>query len=212
MFPNKFKAVLMTENDDILEYGEAKISLKNKTVDFTNSFVPLMIIGTHVKIVCSENNVNTHLITGTTYLSSPQLLRVDNINIKLLENAEKVLSMEVSIPAQILEINQKTGLFNVKTVKKWIDCTVSSISAEKLYFYTSWKKTASNNVSMIKISQPVFSCETSLNIKIGGKPIIFGDKYKYIYNISEINEKDKKSLLTFIKQYSTLIIDNVNSR
>lgn len=211
MFPNKCKAVLMTENNDILEYGEAKISLKNKTVDFTNSFVPLMIIGTHVKIVCSENDVNTHLITGTTYLSSQNLLRVENLTIKLLDGAEKVLSMEVSIPAQILEINQKSGLFSIKTVKKWIDCTISSISADKLHFYTSWRKTASNNISMIKISQPVFPCETSIDVRIGGKPIIFGDKYKYIYNISEMNEKDKKSLLTFIKQYSTLIIDNVNS-
>lgn len=211
MFPNKCKAVLMTEHNDILEYGEARISLKNKTVDFTGGFVPLMIIGTPVRVICSENNINTHLITGTTYLSSQQLLRIDNINIRLLENAEKVLTMEVSIPAQIFEINQKSGFFSIKTAKKWYDCVISSISAEKICFYTTWRKTSSNNISKIKIAQPVFPSETELNIKIGGKPIIFGEKYKYIYSISEMNEKDKKSLLTFIKQYSRLILDNVNS-
>lgn len=212
MFPNKCKAILMTENNQVLEYGDAKISLKNKSVDFTNSFVPLLMIGTPVKIICCENGQNTHLITGSTYLSSSQLLRVDNITIKLLEGAENVLTMEVSVPAKILETSQKASFFNTRTIKKWIDCTISSISAEKICFYTSWRKTASSNISTIQIAQPIFSSSTDISIRIGGKPIIFGEKYKYIYNITNLEEKERASLLTFIKQYSTLVIENVNSR
>ncbi|MGN0605726.1 MAG: hypothetical protein ACI4JM_04300 [Oscillospiraceae bacterium] len=211
MFPNKCKAILMTENNSILEYGEAKISLKNKTVDFVNSFVPLLPMSTMVKIICCENETNTHLITGNVYLSSTTLLRIDNINIKLFDGAEQVLTMEVSIPAKILEISQKASFFSVRTTKKWLDCTISSISAEKICFYTSWRKTAASNVSKIQIHQPVFPSATDISIKISGKPIIFGEKYKYIYSLTGLKEKERSTLHTFIRQYSTLIIDNVNS-
>lgn len=201
----------MTQNNNILEYGEAKISLKNKSVDFTGSFVPLMTIGTPVKIVCCENEQNTHIIKGSVYLSSSQLLRIDDISIKLLENAEQVLTMEVSIPAKILEVSKHSTFFSTKSVKKWIDCTISSISANKVCFYTSWKKTSSSNASRIQIAQPIFPSDTDIDIKIGAKPIIFGENYKYTYNMINIDESEQKSMLTFIKQYSTLMIDQINS-
>ncbi len=211
MFPNKCKAILMTENNDILEYGEAKISLKNKTVDFTGNFVPLMTIGTPIKIVCCEGEQNTHLIQGSTYLSSEKLLRIDNISLKLLEDAEKVLTMEVAIPAKILEVTKKATFFSTKSVKQWIDCTISSISADRVCFHTSWKKTSASNISRIKIAQPVFPADTDIEVKISGKPVIFGEKYKYIYSMVDIDESEKKSLLTFIKQYSTLMVNQINS-
>lgn len=211
MFPNKCKAILMTDTNSILEYGEAKISLKNKTVDFMNSFVPLLPMSTTVKIICCESETNTHLITGTVYLSATTLMRIDNISMQLLDGAEKVLSMDVSIPARILETSQKASFFSVRTTKKWIDCTISAISAERVCFYTSWKKTAASNISKIQIHQPVFPGSTDINIKISGKPIIFGEKYKYTYDFTGLKEKERKSLLTFIRQYSTLLTDNVNS-
>lgn len=211
MFPNKCKAILMTENNDILEYGEAKISLKNKSVDFTANFVPLMTIGTPIRVICYEGEQKTHLIKGSTYLASDKLLRIDNISIKLLDDAEKVLTMEVSIPAKILEVTKKATLFTTKSVKKWNDCTISSISADKVCFHTSWRKTSSSNISKIQIAQPIFPAETDIELKISAKPIIFGEKYKYTYDMVNIEESERQSLLTFIKQYSTLMLEKLNS-
>ncbi len=212
MFPSNCKAILKTAENQILEYGTAKISVNNRSVDFTSNFVPLMKIGTPLKIVCYEGKSSTHVIRGEVYLSSPKLMRLVSIKITVLPGAERSLTLETSFNAKIAVPTIKTGLFNNKSLTNWTDCRVCSISVDKISFYTTWQKTDEDRSLTIEISAPIFRKPTKISLNLDGKYMLFNSKSKYNYLIKNANQsKIKNDILEFIRSYSILLLKDTLS-
>ncbi len=199
MFSNNFQAILMSENDVLLEYGFASISIKNKSVDFTNTFVPLIKIGATVKIICSKNGQNTHSFTGEVYLSSKKLLRITSVKCTLLPDAEKILSVNSNINAEILLPIIKAKAFTTQSPQKTINCLITSISTQTLTFNSSQLEFDWESPLTIKISEPIFNNSSTINILANKNSLVFGDKARYDCRIVAINDTAILELITFIR-------------
>ncbi len=101
MIPNRFEAVLKTEDDRILETGVACISAEDQSIEFKNEFVPLLKLGSTAKIVRIEDEREIHCFTGQVYLSSRRLLRIISISDELFPEAFNYLWLNTSIHAKI---------------------------------------------------------------------------------------------------------------
>lgn len=135
-----FKAILKTEDDIVLEEGYACILHEERAVQFRNAFVPLMKLGTTAKIVRVMDDQETHCFIGQVYLSSSKLLRIVNVNDKLLTEVELALSVETSIKAKLRPILPMAETFHLpigKLIK--FDAEVYSISMKTIKFTSTEK-------------------------------------------------------------------------
>lgn len=201
MFPEKCKAILSADDNNILEPGTVTASIADKSAEFTGKFVPLFMLGTPVRLFCYENGFHTHTISGKVYISTSEFLRVVDIQTYVCPDAEIYGSAEIEMRAKILSSVQKTGVFRSKITRYWTDCTVCSISAEKITFYSQWQKSETNDFQTIRLGMPVFTSPVEISLRADGKHLIFGKNYKYTYSIIDENPKTKKGILDFIRQY-----------
>lgn len=207
MFPSNCKAVLKTMDENIVEYGQANISLKEKFVEFTSQFVPLLKIDTEAKIICLEGISSTHIITGRVYLSSKNLLRLVGIKCTLIPGAERVLETPTFLRAKIYKPVVKKGIFSKsKIVHKWDDCTVISISLNQIAIRASRIMCEYEDQLKIKIGGPIFSKETEINLKLAQNGLMFGKNSKYVYKIIKMKENEQEELADFIKLGSLELI------
>lgn len=207
MFPSNCKAVLKTLDDNIVEYGQANISLKEKYVEFSSQFVPLLKIDTEAKIICLEGNASTHIITGRVFLSSKNLLRLIDIRCTLIPGAEKFLETPTFLRAKIYKPIVKKGIFSKnKIAHKWDDCTVISVSMNQIVLRASRIMCEYENQLKIKIGNPIFSKETEITLQLAQNGLMFGKNSKYIYKIVKMKEKEQAELAEYIKLGSMELI------
>ncbi len=207
MFPSNCKAVLKTLDDNIVEYGQANISLKEKYVEFSSQFVPLLKIDTEAKIICLEGNASTHIITGRVFLSSKNLLRLINVRCTLIPGAEKFLETPTFLRAKIYKPIVKKGIFSKnKIVHKWDDCTVISVSMTQIVLRASRIMCEYENQLKIKIGNPIFSKETEITLQLAQNGLMFGKNSKYIYKIVKMKEREQAELAEYIKLGSMELI------
>ncbi len=200
MFPSNCKAVLKTMDDNIVEYGQANISLKEKYVEFSSQFVPLLKIDTEAKIICLEGNASTHIITGRVFLSSKNLLRLVDITCMLIPGAENVLETPTFLRAKIYKPVVKKGIFSKnKIAHKWDDCTIISVSMHHIVLRASRIMCEYEDVLKIKVGSPIFSKETEINLQLAQNGLMFGKNSKYIYKILKMKEKEQAELAEYIK-------------
>ncbi len=207
MFPSNCKAVLKTMDDNIIEYGQANISLKEKFVEFTSQFVPLLKVDTEAKIICLEGVASTHIITGKVFLSSKNLLRLVGIRCMLIPGAENYLETPTFLRAKIFKPIVKKGIFSKnKIVHKWDDCTVISVSLNQIAIRASRIMCEYEDQLKIKIGDPIFSKETEINLQLAQNGLMFGKNSKYVYKIIRMREKEQEELADFIKLGSLELI------
>ncbi|NLK70426.1 MAG: hypothetical protein GX286_03170 [Clostridiales bacterium] len=199
MFTNNYQATLLSDNDVLLEYGFASISLKNKSVDFTNTFVPLIKIGATVKIICSKNGQDILSFTGEVYLSSKKLLRIISVKCTLLPDAEKLLDIDTKINAEVLLDSPKTKAFAIQSPRKPVDCIITSISTQKLTFHSSQLEFDWASPLTIKIHEPIFNKPSAIKILANKNSLVFGDKARYDCQITMINDTAILELMNFIR-------------
>lgn len=200
MFPSNCKAILKTIDDNIIEYGQVTVSLKEKYAEFSSQFVPLLKIETEAKIICMEGAVTTHIITGRVYLSSKNLLRLVSIKCTLIPGAENVLETPTFIRAKIYKPILKRGIFNKnKIVYKWDECTIISVSMKSISFRSSRIMCEYENQIKLKIGNPIFSKEAELNLQIASNGLMFGKNSKYNYKIIKLKEHEQTELAEYIK-------------
>lgn len=144
-----FKAVLKTDEDFILDEGYACILHDERAVQFRSAFVPLMKLGKPAKIVRIMNDEETHCFIGQVYLSSSKLLRIVNVNDKLLADAELSQAIETSIKAKLSPVLHKAETFHLpigKLIK--FDADVFSISMKNIKFTTTEKFTVGTQLTI----------------------------------------------------------------
>ncbi len=207
MFPSNCKAVLKTMDDNIIEYGQANISLKEKFAEFTSQFVPLLKVDTEAKIICLEGVASTHIITGKVFLSSKNLLRLVEIRCTLIPGAENVLETPTFLRAKIFKPVVKKGIFSKnKIVHKWDDCTVISVSLKQIAIRASRIMCEYEDQLKIRIGGPIFSKDTEINLQLAQNGLMFGKNSKYVYKIIRMREKEQEELADFIKLGSLELI------
>lgn len=207
MFPASCKAILKAMDGEILEKGEAKIYLKEKYVEFTSQFVPLLRMDTQAKIICLEGVASTHIITGTVYLSTQNYLRLVNVKCRLLPGAENVLETPTFLRAQIYKPYIKKGMFSKKKIlHKWDDCTIMSISLYKIVLRASRIMCEEEQNLKLKMGAPVFAKDTELELKLAHNGLMFGKNSKYEFMITTLNEAEQEELADFIKLGSLELI------
>ena len=209
MFPTKCKAVLKTINNDILETGFVSYSAQGQSLDFTSQFVPILQINSKVKVVCTENNVITHVFSGDVYLSSPKLLRVISLKCAFISGAEKVLCADIPFCAQILLPIFRHKLFTSKLNYKWQECNIQYISLHGAAIQCPEILSEFEDKITIKVSSPVFSKPTEIHLHTGEKGLMFGNHTKYKYKIDKLNKRAETELRSFIKQANINILGNI---
>lgn len=207
MFPSNCKAILKTLDESIVEYGQASISLKERFVEFTSQFVPLIKIDTEAKIICLEGSSSTHIITGKVFLSSKNLLRLVDIKCTLIPGAENVLETPTFLRAKIYKPVVKSGLFQKnKIVHKWDECTIISVSMKQIVIRCGRITSEHDDQIKIRIGNPIFSKETDIPLHLIQNGLMFGTNSKYVCKIAKMKDKEQEELADFIKLGSLELI------
>ncbi len=209
MFPVKCKAILKLINDEILEYGFASYSAEEQHLDFTAQFVPILQINSEVKVICTENGVTTHIFTGNVYLSSSKLLRVISLRCAFIGGAEKVLAAHVPFDAQIYVPAFSRSFFAGRLIYKWKECRIKAISMNGAAIECPEMIDEYADKITIKISDPIFSRPTEIELHTGEKGLMFGNHTKYKYKIGKINKRCESELRAFIRKSNMALLGDV---
>lgn len=100
-----FPARLRAAYNDISTHGRATVMQRENAVEFTGDFIPLIPMGqpAGVEWVYGERTLITFL--GTVYLSSPKLLRLVDVEPRLIEAARATFAINTKLPC-LLTVRQ----------------------------------------------------------------------------------------------------------
>lgn len=111
-----FSAILESKDNDILEPGQAYLSQDN-SVTFTSDFVPLMKLGSKVSIIRVIGEKRMENFVGKVYLSSRKLLRIVEVDHKMIEQALELFDSNVIFPAEFYLAPGASTHFNIQKAK-----------------------------------------------------------------------------------------------
>lgn len=112
MNPLSFTANLCTEDGQLIETGEARVSDTENAVDFTGEFVPLLKLGVTVQIVRVLGSSQFERFIGKVYLSSRKLLKIVEVDEQLVKKARSYFSVNENLPVTLLLAPEKPARFN----------------------------------------------------------------------------------------------------
>lgn len=95
-----FPALLISEYNTIHEYGQALVGPQG-SIDFIGDFVPLIPLGTAATVEWVLGDKSLATFKGGVYLSSPQLLRLVDVDAAQLAAARHVFAVNTRLPAGI---------------------------------------------------------------------------------------------------------------
>ncbi|MBE6854706.1 MAG: hypothetical protein E7501_03515 [Ruminococcus sp.] len=206
MFPTSCDAVLKNHKNQTLEVGTATVSITNRSADFVAPFVPLVKLGDEAKIICTHQNIATHVITGKVYLSSDKLLRLIEIKCTLLPNAENVLATNEEIPAEIYLPVFNTDFLGKKFIYTWQSCTILGVSADTIQLRC--KRLPDEYVGQVRVrlTHPLFDELTEVTLNINGKGILFGKQAKYECRYGGLSTRQTARISDYIRSFSIRIL------
>lgn len=196
MLPARFKAILKTWDDQPLEEGYASVCIEKRTVDFQNEFVPLLSMGSTVKILQLQGDREIHCFIGQVYLSSRRLLRVVSVSDDLLTEEEKRLPVEVDIQSRLrLENGRTIGLRGSGAYT----ARIYSLSPELLKFTCPLQLRTGSRVSL-EFDQPFLL--TGLEVEVY-QSILFGESSSgYLCRVQSAPEADLLRLNEFVERHN----------
>lgn len=193
---NRLEAVLYY--DKIFVKGIADISLENKSCEFKSDFVPIIPFDSQVTIVTKHKSAPFLRVTGSVFLSSKKLLRVQPFKLALYEGAET--SFEIPVKVQVKKL--KNHLFSQPSYE---NCTITGCAAD--YFTLSGKLSPDkgDNTLELIIGQPIFTVDSLVKLEFAEDGFLFGknkNAARYKYRITDIDEESKSELLHYIRSVS----------
>lgn len=111
-----FSAILESKEDDILEPGQAYIS-KDNSITFTSDFVPLLKLGSKVSVIRVIGEKRMECFGGKVYLSSRKLLRIVEVDQKLINQALELFDSNVILPTEFCLAPGSSTHFNIQKAK-----------------------------------------------------------------------------------------------
>lgn len=112
----EFSAFLESEENDILEPGQAYISHDN-SVTFTSDFVPLIKLGSEVAVIRAIGEKRLDRFVGKVYLSSRKLLRIVDVDSAAIDPALEMFKSNIILPADFLVAPGATTRFNAQKAR-----------------------------------------------------------------------------------------------
>ena len=140
----RFPAVLKTLDDKIVEYGAASVIVEEQSIEFKSQFVPLFKMGTPLKIVYIEKDIEIQVFIGEVYLSSQQFLKLISLKDEVLPGASFAITHTVNMQGKavgmVLPPEEKTKYFSFKPkphvvpIKQTFPISIHSISMSQIKF------------------------------------------------------------------------------
>ena len=196
MFPDICRATLLNASGKVIEHGAASVSVKDKSVDFSCGFVPILKFGANVKIICTVHGHPTHIFSGSVFLSSPSLLRVVSVECTMLPGAENVLYIASSVAGNvIIPYSGQRRRF----IKKTAHCVVTGISTQKLTFKAPRSELDLSGTFFIALKEPVFTRESKIMVKALNNGLLFGSSVRCECEIVSIGIPAVKELIEFVR-------------
>lgn len=93
-----FPAQLRAGYNNINVPGQATVMERENAVEFTGDFVPLMPLGESAAVDWAHGERALVTFSGQVYLSSPRLLRLVDVDPKLVEAARATFAMNTRLP------------------------------------------------------------------------------------------------------------------
>lgn len=208
--PNHFSAILKTPDDKIIEYGIAWISVEDQSINFKSEFVPICEMGTPLKIVRVQDELETQAFTGEVYLSSQHLLRLISLSDEVLPAASSVFLYDVKIEgsaeATIEAPDKPTKLFSLRTkypaalALQIFPVSIYAISLAKVRFTCDMMLSKGQRVTL-NVKQPIALCELPLEVVL---PITLGtgDTCSYHCKILELSGNNAFQLESYVDRLS----------
>lgn len=100
MNPIYFSALLKTQEEGVLEIGQAAVAPDENTLTFTSDFVPLMQLGSQATVTRVIGDWECESYTGTVYLSSQKLLRIVDVDPQKIELARELFGVNALYPGE----------------------------------------------------------------------------------------------------------------
>lgn len=172
-----FPAVLKTVDDKILEYGTARASIQEGSIEFKNEFVPLFKMGTRLKIVRVHDNVETHSFMGEVYLSAEKLLRLVSVTDQVLPGAATAYLYDVKMDGtasamlapqrRLFRIGRPDGLPSLQV----FPISVYALSMSQLRFTCSVQLPQGQRLT-VNVPQPYLFEQLPIQVEL---PVDFGE-------------------------------------
>lgn len=196
MYPLYFRAILKTEDDKILEHGYATVSSTDGLIDFKNEFVPLMKIGSIVKIVRVLQDAEKDCFVGEVYLSSRNMLRIISTDCKALQEAQRILSDNTSLPVRLGICPAHPSFFSPNYKKlEHVNATIYSLSTDTVKFISLPQFSIGQDL-MLQLDEPVILRKVILKVM---ESIKYGEVVSsYLCKITSIPEDSRINLFQYI--------------
>lgn len=195
-----FPAVLKSEDDRVLAEGLANISLENKSVEFHNQFVPLLPFDSLAKICRIKEELETHCFVGKVYLSSPTLLRIVNVNEKLLAEAALEVLQSISVKAFVSPITEQRKFLNYANQRSLkFEVNIFSISLHEIRFVSKSDFQEGEHLLVHFIPPPLTLKKVLVEVI---QLLLFGEKTVYRCNILHLPHTAREELSEYLLRQS----------
>lgn len=198
-FDANFPALLKNAEGHVVEKGFARVSVENKSVDFTCDFVPLYKMGETMRVIRVLGEKEIHAFTGRVYLSSRKRLQLTEVADEVLEDVGLVHSINASIMGEVTPEPEPVCAPRFRRLIKKIpalishpcDALVYSLSTSTIRF-TCASQFRQGQKLRLKTGAPLPLCNVLLEVY---QLIMFGDKITgHHCNILELSEQDRATL------------------
>lgn len=193
-----FTAILETIDGEFLENGWASLSNEPNSMDFKNDFVPLLQIGTPVRIVRTLHDKRLHSFRGIVYAASKNFLKITSVSDRELDLIRPTFASNIWFPTQPALYYQSFFPFSYKKADK-IDATIYYISETELR-YLSMDELDWGQKLVLLMDYPIYFDNTEIEIR---QIVEYGGITNcYICDITSIS----KAALTSIQTYQTQLV------
>ena len=96
-----FPARLFHLQYGVTTYGQARFVLRDRALDFTDEFVPLLPLGSQASVAWVQGDSIPMEFAGEVYLSSPDFVRITGVGRELFAAAAPLFAQNISFPCRL---------------------------------------------------------------------------------------------------------------
>lgn len=195
-----FEAVVKSMEGGYLADGYARISLQDKSVEFRGSFVPSLFLDTLVQIIRIVDGEEAECFIGNVYLSAPDLLRIINVDEKLLASVQMESLQKVDFEGTVSPAEVKGGMFQ-RMAERWrtpIAANIYAVSKSKIRFVSDGQFEMDQQLK-ISVTAPIVLKQVIVQVK---ELLLFGQEERtgYRCDIQSMLPEDQDTFISYLAE------------